>query len=77
MLDAKFDLENEIPTKFVVQRGIVPDKKVYPKKSIIMAVSSISAVIVTIILLLIIENMKGTPSLRPKEEENDTENPQA
>ena len=77
MLDAKFDLENEIPTKFVVQRGIVPDKKVYPKKSIIMAVSSISAVIVTIILLLIIENMKGTPSLRPKEEENDAENPQA
>ena len=68
MMDTKADMENEIPTKFVVERAIVPDKKAYPKKSVVMTLSVIGSLIVTLIILLVVENLKGTPSLRREEE---------
>ena len=71
MMDTKFDMENTIPTKFVVQRAIVPDKKSYPKKSVIMTLSVIGSLMFTLVLLLVIENLKGTPSLSRKEDTPD------
>lgn len=73
MMDAKVDMDNNIPTKFIIQRAIVPDKKCYPKKSIITIIAALSALIVTIVVLLVVENIKGTPSLRRKEEEKPAE----
>lgn len=73
MMDAKVDMDNNIPTKFIIQRAIVPDKKCYPKKSIITLVAGLSALIVSVVILLVIENIKGTPSLRRKDEEADTQ----
>ena len=73
MMDAKVDMDNHIPTKFIIQRAIVPDKKCYPKKSIITIIAALSALIVTIVVLLVVENIKGTPNLRRKEEEKPAE----
>lgn len=70
MMDAKVDMENEIPTKFVVERAIVPDKKSYPKKSIVMTLSVVGSLIVTLFILLMVENLKGTPSRREEETAN-------
>lgn len=70
MMDAKVDLDNQIPTKFVVQRAIVADKKCYPKKSLIAVIGAISALIVTVIVLLVLENLQATPR---KEEKDDVE----
>ena len=72
MMDAKVDLENDIPTRFVIQRAIVADKKCYPKKSIIAIIGGLSALIVTIIILLVIENLKGTPSLSKEGETSES-----
>lgn len=71
MMDTKVDMENEIPTKFVVERAIVPDKKSYPKKSIVMTLSVVSSLIVTLIILLVVENLKGTT---PRRREDDSTN---
>ena len=71
MMDAKVDMDNNIPTKFVIQRAIVSDKKCYPKKAIITIVAALSALIVTVVILLAIENIKGTPNLRRKEKDSD------
>ena len=68
MMDTKVDMENDIPTKFVVERAIVPDKKAYPKKSVIMTFSVISSLIITLFILLVVEHLKGTPSLRRENE---------
>ncbi len=74
MMDARVDMENQIPTKFVVERAIVADKKFYPKKSIIMTVSTVAALLVTLIALLTIENLQGKPSRRKEETAETTEN---
>ena len=70
MMDAKVDMENEIPTKFVVERAIVPDKKAYPKKSVVMTLSVVASLIVTLFILLMVENLKGEPSRRNEEDVN-------
>ena len=70
MMDAKVDMENEVPTKFVVERAIVPDKKSYPKKSVVMTLSVVASLIITLFILLVVENLKGTPSRRDDEDVN-------
>lgn len=74
MMDARVDMENQIPTKFVVERAIVADKKFYPKKSIIMTVSTVAALLVTLIVLLAVENLQGKPSRRKEENSETAEN---
>lgn len=74
MMDAKVDMDNKLPTKFVVEKAIPADKKFYPKKSIIMTLASVSSVIMTIIILLVVENIKGTSQRRKDEDATDTEN---
>lgn len=71
MMDAQVDIDNTMPTKFVVDRAIPADKKFYPKKSIIMTLASVSSLILTLIILLIIENIKGT-NIKREEEANNT-----
>ncbi|MDR1113383.1 MAG: hypothetical protein LBL18_06470 [Bacteroidales bacterium] len=58
MMDARMDMDNAMPTKFVVQYAIAPDKKEYPKKLMIMAVSTVGALIFSILALLVLDNIK-------------------
>ena len=67
MMDAKVDMDNNIPTKFVVQHAIASDKKAYPKKSLITVVAAVSALILAVIVLLVMENLKGTETRRREE----------
>ena len=67
MMNAKVDMESNMPVKFVVEKAVPADKKAYPKKSIITLVSTVSAFILAFIILLIIENVKN--AAKPKEEE--------
>lgn len=71
MMDMQVDMQNTMPTKFVVDKAVKSDKKYYPKKAIIMTLATVSALILTIIILLVMENLKGTPR---KEEETASAN---
>jgi len=45
----------EIPSQFVIDSGITPDKKSYPKKMIIVIVSTLAAVFFSVFLLLLVD----------------------
>jgi LPS O-antigen subunit length determinant protein (WzzB/FepE family) len=70
MMDARMDMDNAMPTKFVVQYAIAPDKKEYPKKMMIMAVSTIGAFIFSILVLLVLDNIKRFKVVSKREEQN-------
>lgn len=72
ILNVKADMSNDIPTKFVVQKAIVSDKKCYPKKSILMTLSAVGALAITLVILLVMENLKAVPS-RKRENSAETE----
>ena len=66
MMNAIVDMDTEIPVKFVIERAIPSDKKTYPKKSLIVLLSTVSAFILAVLVLLTIDKIK---SPRPEDEE--------
>lgn len=67
MMDAKLDMSNSMPVKFVVDRPSVADKKCYPKKSIIVLVSTFCVLILSVIVLLMIEKIEERPDSKTEE----------
>ncbi|MEG2070369.1 MAG: Wzz/FepE/Etk N-terminal domain-containing protein [Bacteroidales bacterium] len=68
MMDAKMDMDSQMPVKFIVEKAIPADKKAYPKKFVIVLISTVAAFILSILVLLTIEKIKLTPILEKKEE---------
>ena len=67
MMSAIVDMDTEIPVKFVIERAIPADKKAYPKKSLIVLLSTFSAFVLAVLVLLTIEKIK--PSKCKEKEE--------
>ena len=62
MMDAKMDMTTIMPVKFVIDNPIPADKKYYPKKSLIVVISTLCAFILTMIVLLMIERVENQPN---------------
>ena len=71
MLDAKVDMSTIMPVKFVIDNPVQADKKFYPKRSIIVVISTLCAFILAMIVLLIKERVENT-AVR-KDSEADTQ----
>lgn len=69
MMDAKVDMDAKMPAKFEIEKAIPADKKFYPKKIMVMLVSTFSVFVLCCIILLIVENIKSIPAYRSKKEE--------
>ena len=70
MMDAQVDMSVDMPVKFFFNRPMVADKKFYPKKSIIVLVSTLCGFILSIFVLLMLEKIENKPS-------DETEEPKA
>lgn len=64
MMDAKMDMTTIMPVKFVIDNPFPADKKFYPKKSLIIVISTLCAFILTILVLLFIERIENQPNRR-------------
>jgi len=56
--EAKVDAEQELPCKFIVNSAYKAEKKSYPVRWLIVVVSTFSALLLGILVLIIIENVK-------------------
>ena len=54
--EAKVDAQEELPAKFVVDKGFKAERKSTPVRWVIVLVSAISALLLAILILIIIEN---------------------
>ena len=66
MMDAKMDMTTIMPVKFIIDKPFPADKKYYPKKSIIVVVSTLCAFVLTLIVLLFIERIENQPDRKNK-----------
>ena len=55
---AEVDLKSDMPHKFVVNKAQPADKKSYPVRWLVMAVSTISAFLLALLLIVVQENVK-------------------
>ncbi len=58
--EAKVDAEEELPQKFVVSTAYGAERKSYPIRWLIVLISTISAFLLTILVIIIIENISKT-----------------
>ncbi|MEX0987146.1 MAG: hypothetical protein WD052_06675 [Bacteroidales bacterium] len=56
--EARVESVQELPHKFIIDRAYASEKKAYPKRSIIVMVSTASAFLFTFILLVIIDSLR-------------------
>jgi len=55
--EARVEAVQNLPHKFIVDRAYASEKKAYPKKSIIVMVSTASAFLLALIMLIIIDSL--------------------
>lgn len=55
---AKVDVEQNLPEKFVVDRAFPAEKKSYPVRWIIVAVATISSLVIALLAIALLENFK-------------------
>ncbi len=56
--EARVETEQELPHKFIVDQAYPSEKKAYPKKSVIVLVSTAAAFLFTLILLIIVDSLQ-------------------
>jgi len=52
---AKINMETDFSRKFIVEMAIVPDKKEYPQRSLIVLTSAVSSFILALLLILLLD----------------------
>lgn len=65
--EARVESVQNLPHKFIVDQAYASEKKAYPKKSIIVMVSTAAAFLFTLILLMIIDSLKERMPIRREE----------
>ena len=58
-MEARMEAEQVMAHKFVVERAIVPEKKAYPNKSLIVIASTFASLLFALIVLILIDNVKA------------------
>lgn len=55
---AQADLESDLPHKFVVNKAVAADRKSYPVRWLVVAISTASALLLALLLIIIQENVR-------------------
>ena len=63
---ARVDTEQNIPEKFIVDRAFPAEKKSYPIRWIIVAGATISSLIISLITIILLENIKKIEQMTGK-----------
>ena len=66
--ETRLEYEQNLPHKFVVEEAFPPEKKAYPKKSLIVIVSTFSALLLALIVLIVIDNIRSRIATLKEEE---------
>ncbi|MCF8345956.1 MAG: hypothetical protein K9G38_01995 [Bacteroidales bacterium] len=56
--EARVETVQQLPYKFIIDRAYASEKKAYPKRSVIVMISTASAFLFTLILLIILDSLK-------------------
>jgi uncharacterized protein involved in exopolysaccharide biosynthesis len=62
--EARLEAEQNLPHKFVVEEAFPSEKKAYPKKSLIVIVSTFTSLLFALIVLIIIDNIRARVAIQ-------------
>ena len=62
--EARLEAEQNLPHKFVVEEAYPSEKKAYPKKSLIVIVSTFASLLFALVILIIIDNIRARVAIQ-------------
>lgn len=62
--EARLEAEQNLPHKFVVEQAYPSEKKAYPKKSLIVIVSTFASLLFALIVLIVIDNVRARMAIQ-------------
>jgi len=62
--EARLEAEQNLPYKFVVEQAYPSEKKAYPKKSLIVMVSTFASLLFALIVLIVIDNVRARVAIQ-------------
>ncbi len=62
--EARLEAEQNLPHKFVVEQAYPSEKKAYPKKSLIVLVSTFASLLFALIVLIIMDNIRARVAIQ-------------
>lgn len=62
--EARLEAEQNLSHRFVVERAFPSEKKAYPKKSLIVIVSTLASLLFALIVLIIVDNIRSRVAIR-------------
>jgi len=62
--EARLEAEQNLPHKFVVEQAYPSEKKAYPKKSLIVIVSTFASLLFALIVLIVIDNVRARVAIQ-------------
>lgn len=65
--EARLEAEQNLSHRFVVERAYPSEKKAYPKKSLIVIVSTLASLLFALIVLIVVDNIKTRMAIRKEE----------
>jgi uncharacterized protein involved in exopolysaccharide biosynthesis len=57
--EARFQADQTLPNKYVVERAVPSEKKAYPNKSLIVIVSVLATLLFSLIIMIVIDSVKA------------------
>jgi uncharacterized protein involved in exopolysaccharide biosynthesis len=63
-MEARLEMEQNLPHKFIVEQAYPSEKKAYPKKSLIVTVSTFASLLFALIVLIIIDNIRARVAMQ-------------
>jgi uncharacterized protein involved in exopolysaccharide biosynthesis len=64
--EARLETEQNLSHKFVVEKAYPSEKKSYPRKSLIVIVSTLASLLFALIVLIIIDNVRARVAIHGK-----------
>jgi len=62
--EARLEAEQNLPHKFVVEQAYPSEKKAYPKKSLIVIVSTFASLLFALIVLIVMDNIRARVAIQ-------------
>lgn len=62
----QIEAKQDIPTQFVIDRAVVPDKKIAPKRILLVVLSTLSALLLAVVAMVCIDFFETSLSTLPK-----------
>lgn len=68
--DARLNADNALPHSYVINKAVVPDKKAFPQRALIIILATLSAIVLGFLTIVVLETINNFKKLETEQEKD-------